>query len=385
MDNNTKLGELKVYGDWKRKYFKLQPSAEELLKTVDSIIVEYSNEKYEAIVKGEKYKYIYKFFKNHYNTFQIGDTLLFSFDSEKRVISIIDSTSFIPSTLSKSLEKLNRLEEYIELKNLRSKTNLFKILGQSNTERWHTAFWSWLFDIHGSHGIGDFALRKLVETLRDFQNDKKHLIEPILDITSQDIWPNEYGHSEKLLSMRSKSNVKFDTFIKTNKAITIIEYKVEAKVDLEQLNKYESFIDKNDKNNNHILIYVIPESTYCETYESLRTQFRNWYILSYQDLYENIIIPILSDNKVTDKAKMIIDDYTLNMSSNRKKVTMIYSVEEQNLVESMYKKNKELIEDAMIQFKNSNKVSSDIDNDDYWTISWIQGALSFLKRRNAII
>ena len=71
MDNNTKLGELKVYGDWQRKYFKLQPSAEELLKNVDSIIVEYSNEKYEAIVKGEKYKYIYKFFKNHYNTFPV--------------------------------------------------------------------------------------------------------------------------------------------------------------------------------------------------------------------------------------------------------------------------------------------------------------------------
>ncbi len=385
MDNNIKLGELKVYGDWQRKYFKLQPSAEELLKNVDSIIVEYSNEKYEAIVKGEKYKYIYKFFKNHYNTFQIGDTVLFLFDYEKRVISIINPTSFIPCTLSKTLEKLNKLEEYIELKNLRSKTNLFKILGQSNTERWHTAFWSWLFDIHGSHNIGDFALRKLFELLRDSQKDKNTFSEPILDITSQDIWPNEYGHSEKLLSMRRKSNVKFDTYIKTKEAITIIEYKVEAKVDLEQLNKYESFLNKNDKNNNYILIYVLPESTYCETYESLRTQFKNWYILSYQNLYENIIIPILSNNKVMGKARMIIDDYTSNMSSNRKKVTMIYSVEEQNIVESMYKKHKELIEDAMIQFKNSNKVSIDIDNDDYWTISWIQGALSFLKKRNSIL
>lgn len=385
---NTKYGDLKVYGDWQRKYFKLQPNAEELLKDFDTVIVEYSDERYEANIKGKKHNYIYKFFKKHYKNFQIGEVLSFVFDSDERIISIINSTS-IPNALSKLIDDIKEIEEYKELKEIHNRTNLFKILGQSNTERWHTAFWSWLFDIHGSHDIGDFALRKLFETLSDFQNDNRPFAKPffqIPDVTKQEIWPNEYGHSEKLLSMTNKSNVKFDTFIETEGAITVIEYKVEAKVDSEQLNRYESYMNRQESNYTY-MICVLPESTICESesFESLQSKFKNWYILSYQNLYEKIIIPILSDNKVTGKAKMIIEDYSLNMSSNRKKVTMIYSIKEQNLVKSLYENHNELIEDAMIQLKNSNKVSVEINNDDYQTIAWIQGALSFLRKRNIIV
>jgi hypothetical protein len=40
--------------------------------------------------------------------------------------------------------------------------NPFRILGTTDRERWHSAFWGWILDPKGSHGLGDFAAKRLL-------------------------------------------------------------------------------------------------------------------------------------------------------------------------------------------------------------------------------
>jgi hypothetical protein len=42
------------------------------------------------------------------------------------------------------------------------RTNLFRIVGKTDSERWHSAFWAWALDPAGSHGLGDHGLRRLL-------------------------------------------------------------------------------------------------------------------------------------------------------------------------------------------------------------------------------
>ena len=45
--------------------------------------------------------------------------------------------------------------------NLKS-TGFFSILGMTHTECWHSAFMAWLLNDNGSHGLGDFAIKRLL-------------------------------------------------------------------------------------------------------------------------------------------------------------------------------------------------------------------------------
>jgi hypothetical protein len=70
----------------------------------------------------------------------------------------------IPS-MDELAQRLLRLEgdpNFVRLLATQTRTNLFRIVGTTETERWHSAFWSWVFDPDGSHGLGDFALRRLL-------------------------------------------------------------------------------------------------------------------------------------------------------------------------------------------------------------------------------
>jgi len=42
------------------------------------------------------------------------------------------------------------------------RTNLFQIVGTTERERWHSAFWAWVLDPDGSHRLGDFGIKRLL-------------------------------------------------------------------------------------------------------------------------------------------------------------------------------------------------------------------------------
>lgn len=66
--------------------------------------------------------------------------------------------------LKKYLDMINS-QEYLQLLEYYQKETIFDILGVSRQENPHSCFLRWLFDPTSSHGMGDFPLRKLIETL----------------------------------------------------------------------------------------------------------------------------------------------------------------------------------------------------------------------------
>lgn len=59
------------------------------------------------------------------------------------------------------------------LRTAQSRTNMFRIVGTTDRERWHSAFWAWIFDPDGSHGLGDFALHRLFAHAADDEGNIK--------------------------------------------------------------------------------------------------------------------------------------------------------------------------------------------------------------------
>lgn len=70
----------------------------------------------------------------------------------------------LPSTrdLARALLSLESDPAFVRLAASQSRTNIFRILGTDQRERWHSAFWAWLLDPGGSHGLGDMPLRRLL-------------------------------------------------------------------------------------------------------------------------------------------------------------------------------------------------------------------------------
>lgn len=82
-----------------------------------------------------------------------------------------ESPSERPSVL-KFARMLMALEADASFQSLRasqSRPNMFRIVGTTDKERWHSAFWSWILDPEGSHGLGDFAVLRLL--MRTFSDD----------------------------------------------------------------------------------------------------------------------------------------------------------------------------------------------------------------------
>jgi len=49
-----------------------------------------------------------------------------------------------------------------KLKRSQERVNFFRIVGNTNRERWHSAFWAWVLDTQGSHGCGALGIRRLL-------------------------------------------------------------------------------------------------------------------------------------------------------------------------------------------------------------------------------
>lgn len=73
--------------------------------------------------------------------------------------------------LADAILRLEGDPAFQKLKNEFLKTNFFKILGAGETERIHSNFWAWIFDPEGSHGLGDFAVRRLITMAADDQGN----------------------------------------------------------------------------------------------------------------------------------------------------------------------------------------------------------------------
>ena len=90
------------------------------------------------------------------------------------------------SDFKKSVAKLYASKAYNKLNHSIRQTDIFKILGVSRSEQCHSKFIAWLLDPNGSHGLGEFSLRRFLQLLAIKKNSrglhvKKINMEPYRD------------------------------------------------------------------------------------------------------------------------------------------------------------------------------------------------------------
>ena len=92
---------------------------------------------------------------------------------------------------------------------------IFKVVGRTHTERWHSNFWGWLLDPQGSHSLQDYILHKLLLSLLDTRCIKpsSNISDDLTDILTNvkysniRVKPNEHDNSEKPESVNGNPGI----------------------------------------------------------------------------------------------------------------------------------------------------------------------------------
>lgn len=292
------------------------------------------------------------------------------------------------------LKELNNNSNYSELKKLYKQPNLFHILGQTHTERWHSAFWSWLFDVNGSHNLKSLPLQYLFEFLsKSSDENKKPKAKEIILPSEQDIqnfkkietFPNETNNTEKTID-----NSRFDTYININNEYNcVIEYKVDARFDIDQLRKYYCISKKYDWKH-PIFVYVVPQTRYDEFkdfYDDLEEKFKVWFCLSFQDLYDFVIRRIKTELEQKQNKQrcvrsiLLIADYAQNMFVNQKGIKLAFGAKELNLSEAIYNDNRKLLYELKQLYEQTNNENPEsFFGPEHDIIMYLSNALVYLGK-----
>ena len=208
--------------------------------------------------------------------------------------------------------------DFQRLNSYYNRTTIFNILNIERRELSHSAFLKWLFDINGSHNFGEEPLKKLLRMLVNTDNDNI-LSEDILNILLIGDYEIQNFHIETEKVVESDKNkgridifAKFGIFKKDFKkdVVVIIENKVDSKHHDDQTKTYKVWADKEYDESVKIPIYLTPYP------ESEKDEITNYFIITYQDILEHVIEPLLN-MEIDSDTKIILEDYIINRSKNQ--------------------------------------------------------------------
>lgn len=258
---------------------------------------------------------------------------------------------------------------FIKLQNLINEPNMFKIVGRTHTERWHSAFWGWLLDVNGSHNLNDYPITRLFTLLTKsevFKPDEQNIISffPYKKLTISETRPNEIDGSEVSIETVGRFDIYIELEVKNindkdKKVSIIIELKIDSKIKAEQSKRYADWQFENKTAYDKILIYFIPDEYLNEN--SRKTVGDNrWFCLSYQLLHDNLLIPILNHPSLSLTAKLIIEQYVKNMRLTNKGIKMATTQEERDLINFIYEKYQSVFENIFEVLELENKIEEPI-------------------------
>lgn len=267
--------------------------------------------------------------------------------------------------MKKKITKLITDKSFIELVGLINEPNYYKINGISQSERVHSHFWSWILDANGSHNLNDFSFNKLFTLLLQddiFKSNNTTINDffPYKKLETSTTTPNENNKKEY-----SVNNVgRFDIYSElsvvdyNNKHIDIsvlIEMKIGDSTKKEQSNKYAEWQLENKKDHKKILIYFIPGSKLIENSEKSVGDER-WNVISYQQLYDNILLPTLNHKSLSSHAKNVVIEYIKNLKTTIDGFKLATTQEEKLLINNIYEEHNEILEKiiSVLELKNRN-------------------------------
>jgi len=243
--------------------------------------------------------------------------------------------------IQKELLNLINQKEFCELEKYYKNRTIMDILDVSRNENKHSNFIAWLFTNDAEHGLGDYALRKLLETIGFVETkrlkDNNTKLFDLLNI--KDIISGNYNLSDIYVEreMTIDGGRRLDIYIEfaiqykseKRKEFIIIENKINSSENKAQTEHYYNWAEKRKNNNgfhDFICLYLLPQT---------KQEYRDYYInnkilcnspgfiqLSYQYLVDGIIEPCTLKVE-SDNYKLFIENYIRCLSQPR--ITSVYS------------------------------------------------------------
>lgn len=256
----------------------------------------------------------------------------------------------MPINLSTCLLKLVADERFASIKALAEKPSLFGIVGRTHTETWHSMFLAWLLDPSGSHGLGDFALRRFLLTLSspDIQADEGENLEKIARIAALGklsdaiVFPKEKERKEYLI----EGGGRLDVFVQNitsddqkEKCVLLIEQKVNAKIDKQQCSRYADWLWRKYPDSIKLVVMLAPDDSLGLS--SLKTfGDPRWAAINYQTLHDLVLVPSLRSPIYNAQTKPFLEQYieALRVTNGERKLAV--TEEEKKLAGELYEMHK---------------------------------------------
>lgn len=245
--------------------------------------------------------------------------------------------------------RMNRLltdANFLLLKSLQSKSNLFETLAVSHTEMWHSAFVKWLIDPSSDLGLASFPLKRFLYmvayhgnmTTRVSENFKLELAN-IENLQLDDMnFQNEFryvddGKSGRIDIIGANENVRI-----------VIENKVKATEGEDQTSKYYEYINKSSENYQYdILLFLTPD-------EAQTPKSEHFITITYQDLCDFVIKPCIDNPTIKDESIFLLKQYLSNLGKPLKG-GKVMALPNKDVCEKIYAAHKDVLDEIFLSVK----------------------------------
>lgn len=236
-----------------------------------------------------------------------------------------------------------------KLKGLSEVPNFFRIVGRTHTETWHSMFLGWLLDPKGSHGLGDFPLKRFLLSLfysklgrENVDRDYLGQVVALSDLSELDVYPNEREQKEYKISDEKRLDVFVDGKTSDDSAISmVVEQKVGAKIDSIQCRAYADWLYgsyKQGVDRGKIAVLLVPEDRMSSDLEKTTGDDR-WVVMSYQSLHDDVLVPCLNSSSLHSLAEPILRQYVEGLRTTVGGRKLAVTEEEIDLARKIYEEH----------------------------------------------
>ena len=250
--------------------------------------------------------------------------------------------------------------DFQKLENFYYSKSFSEILGVSRREISHSGFLAWLLGNMESHSLGSFSIKKFLDIILKFSNDKlkrKHSELFNAFVTEDYLIEKLFVKPEYSIKHVGRLDIYIELTLliaeKTKNIQIIIENKVESKENNDQTNSYFKFFNPTENDDNIVIyIYLTPISTLdlIELNEP-ECNCKEFIQINYQSIVDYLIEPALNQN-ISTRTQNILTEYLKSLSQpsineeadgHKQELIMALGNEERKLLSSFWEKNQKLI------------------------------------------
>ncbi len=270
-------------------------------------------------------------------------------------------------------------KEYNELQAYYTQSSFFNILNISRKETIHSEFLAWLFNPYQKHDLGDYAIKKLLETLaivvnksqannKDIkfpQDFEDYIISGNYKVDSVEVQREKNTDGNGFIDIYIEMDlIVYNTFHRLN---IIIENKVKSREGDKQTLRYYEWAKRRDSKNIFVFLTPLPNVDF-EKLREPECECQNYIQLNYQYVVDYIIEPCRRQ-KLSQETAIFINNYLRTLSypalqleskeSERGDIIMAIGERERNLLRNFWEAHRELLIATISAMKDDPEISDE--------------------------